>query len=42
MDGKAIKFILLQKKGYAVVDKTLTDADLLEGIRSVLPAGGKE
>lgn len=42
MDGRAIKFILLQGWGNAVVDKTLTDADLLSGIHSVLTGDRKE
>ena len=38
MDGKAVKFILLKGWGNAVVDRTLTDSDLLSGIHAVLAA----
>ena len=38
MDGKAVKFILLKGWGNAVVDRTLTDRDLLSGIHAVLAA----
>lgn len=36
MDAGQIKFILLADRGHAVIDRTVTDAEILSGIREVL------
>ena len=36
MAGGQIRFILLKDWGNAVIDTTLTDEELLEGIQSIL------
>ena len=35
MDGGQIKFVLLKKVGKAVIDKTITDEEILEAIREI-------
>lgn len=36
MDGVQIKFVLLKKVGKAVIDRTVTDAEILEAIGEIL------
>ena len=35
MDAGQIKFVLLKKVGKAVIDKTVTEEDILNGIREI-------
>lgn len=42
MEQGKIKFVLLEKMGYAYIDKTVTDEEMKEAIEVVLEESGEE